>query len=184
VRIRLLHPEFFTDPTVCSLSYFTRHVFSGLWVIADRRGVLEDNVKMINGLILPRDHRSCGKALAELEAAQLIRRYDSPGGRMIHVVNFLKYQHPHPKEKPGNLHGPAVEITRPDPSVSISNTVIMDGPSAQSMRTPPRPNGRGQQAPPRRVAADAGTASRASAPVVEGLEHLSPAILKKIWGTK
>jgi hypothetical protein len=175
VRIRLLHPEFFTDPTVCSLSYFTRHVFSGLWVIADRRGLLEDNSKMINGLILPRDHRSCTKALAELEAAQLIRRYDSPGGPMIQVVNFLKYQRPHPKEKPGNLHGPAADSPRPDPSVSISNTVIMDGPPARSMRTQPRPNGSGHQAPPRRVAPGAGTASRASAPVDEDL-------IKKYFG--
>jgi len=106
MRIRLLHPEFFSDPTLAKLSDFARLVFAGLWLIADRDGYLSDNVKMINGAILPLDKRSCAKALHELaEAGRIVRLQSDTGESVIHVVNFEKYQHPHPKEKASNFHG-------------------------------------------------------------------------------
>ena len=191
MRIRLIHPEFFSDPTLASLSDFARLVFIGLWLIADREGRLVDNAKMIDGLILPLDARSCKRALAELATAQRIRRYLTPAGPMIQVVNFLKYQHPHPKEKPSQLHGPvsdaigsAVEVTRPShgkaadatrPSPSVINTVTSDGPPGLSQRNRDRARVGGQQKQRRRVAADAHAARGASAPVDDDL-------VKKVFG--
>jgi hypothetical protein len=105
MRIRLLHPEFFTDATLARVSDFARLVFAGLWLIADREGRLPDSPKMIDGAILPLDKRSCTKALTELAAAGRIQRYVTPAGPVIQVVNFLKYQHPHPKEKASALQG-------------------------------------------------------------------------------
>lgn len=106
MRIRLIHPEFFTDSTLAELSDFARLVFIGLWLIADREGRLSDSVKMIDGQILPLDQRSSGPALDELATAGRIRRYRSEAGPVIEVTNFLKYQHIHPKEKASRFPGP------------------------------------------------------------------------------
>jgi len=101
MRIRLLHPEFFTDEVLWTqCSDFAKLVFQGLWLMADREGRLRDNIRTIDGEVLPHDARTATAALVELEAAGRIRRYVGPSGPVIHVVNFLKWQHPHPREKP------------------------------------------------------------------------------------
>lgn len=107
MRIRLLHPEFFTDAVLARMPDFTRLVFAGLWLIADREGRLPDHPKMIDGVILPLDKRSCLKPLQELADAGRILRYQTPAGPVIQVVNFLKYQHPHLREKPSPFPGSA-----------------------------------------------------------------------------
>ncbi len=155
MRIRLLHPEFFSDAILATLTDFARLIFAGLWLIADREGRLADNVKMIDGALLPLDKRSCAKALIELAAAGRIARYRTPAGPVIQIVNFLKYQHPHPKERPslyhdpasgsanGSASGPAAKHKRPDPSVSISNSnpvtdpVSTDGAPRAAVRNEP-----------------------------------------------
>jgi hypothetical protein len=58
---------------------------------------------MIDGLILPLDRRSSQKALDELAEHGRILRYSTTEGDVIQIVNFLKYQHPHPKEKPSSF---------------------------------------------------------------------------------
>jgi hypothetical protein len=103
MRTRLIHPDFFIDPTLAALSDFTRLVFVGLWVLADREGRLVDSVKVIDGLILPLDERSCAPALEDLAAAKRILRYTTARGPVIQIVHFLRYQKPHLREKPSAL---------------------------------------------------------------------------------
>jgi len=103
MRTRLLHPGFFTDHVLCRLSDLTRLVYEGLWLIADREGRLLDNVKMIDGAILPHDTRSCREALDELAAAGRIVRYHTAQGPVIQVLKFLKHQSPHKRETPSAL---------------------------------------------------------------------------------
>lgn len=168
MRIRLLHPEFFTDEKLAKHSDFARLVFAGLWLIADRDGRLIDSPRIIDGAILPRDEeRTCAPALAELAVSGRILRYDSPAGRVIQVVNFKKYQHVHPREKSGHLPGPpsASTVNGSSPGVASglaagrvtgkagdkAGDISGTGPSASaSTSTSTSKNGRGgaQSAPP------------------------------------
>ena len=195
MRTRLLHPEFFSDPTLAALSDFTRLVFAGLWLIADREGRLLDSVKMIDGAILPLDARSCAAALNELAAAGRIRRYRTPAGPVIQVVNLLKYQHIHPNEKPSKfpdisliesaqvperLRKPTGTNQAVTTSVSTSDSVSISTSTSDSKTRAAReesaptarasdPRGGVHQKQRRRVAAVAHAARGASAPVDEAL---------------
>jgi len=185
MRIRLLHPEFFTDAVLAQCSDFARLVFAGLWLIADREGRLLDNVKMIDGLILPRDRRSSQKALDELAHHHRIRRYMTPLGGVIQIINFLKYQHPHPKEKPSPFPGRVGGVASDQASdsarknklldPSVIDPVTSDGPPGLSQRNRDRARASGHQTQRRRVAADAHAARGASAPVGDDL-------VKKVFG--
>lgn len=180
MRIRLLHPEFFSDETLCRLTDFSRLVFAGLWLIADREGRLADNVKMIDGLILPLDRRSSKRALDELTKAGRIRRYSTPDGPVIHIVNFLKHQHIHPREKPskflgsdiGSASGPASgsdrDVNLPGPSATTSTSTSTSesterAPTARGSVT--RPNASSTSKQRRRAASDERLEGVASAPV-------------------
>jgi len=197
MRTRLLHPEFFSDPTLAALSDFTRLVFAGLWLIADREGRLLDSVKMIDGAILPLDARSCAAALNELAAAGRIRRYRTAAGPVIQVVNLLKYQHIHPNEKPSKF--PDISLiesaqvperlrkptgtnqavtTSVSTSVSTSDSVSISTSDSKTRAAREEsaptarasdPRGGVHQKQRRRVAAVAHAARGASAPVDEAL---------------
>jgi len=203
MRTRLLHPEFFSDPTLAALSDFTRLVFAGLWLIADREGRLLDSVKMIDGAILPLDARSCAAALNELAAAGRIRRYRTTAGPVIQVVNLLKYQHIHPNEKPSKfpdisliesaqvperLRKPTGTNQAVTTSVSTSDSVSISTSTSDSKTRAAReesapkarasdPRGGVHQQQRRRVAADGRAKRAASAPVDE-------ALLAKHFGTR
>ena len=193
MRTRLLHPEFFSDPTLAALSDFTRLVFAGLWLIADREGRLLDSVKMIDGAILPLDARSCAAALNELAAAGRIRRYRTAAGPVIQVVNLLKYQHIHPNEKPSKfpdisliesaqvperLRKPTGTNQAVTTSVSTSDSVSISTSDSKTRAAREEsaptarasdPRGGVHQKQRRRVAAVAHAARGASAPVDEAL---------------
>ena len=194
MRIRLLHPGFFTDPVLCGLSDFDRLIFQGLWLLADRDGRLVDSVKMVDGALLALDDRSSREALVTLAAAGRIVRYETNGVKVIQVKNFAKYQHIHPKEAPSKLPGLArngngpypdstQKNTRPDQSASTSTSTSTStknkytGAHARPVKAKrgARPHDRGTQQDPRRLAAD-GRAKRAASATVD---H---ALVKKIFG--
>lgn len=193
MRIRLLHPEFFSDPTLAELDDFTRLVFAGLWLIADRDGRLIDAPRLIDGAILPLDTRSSMVPLQTLATARRIVRYVTPAGqRVIQIVNFAKYQHIHPREKPSQLPPPellsrngsasvsaggsgktldtgrARKRNRPGPSASTStSTSTFSGPSPErgAPKARPLPGAGRTQEQRRRAAPDARPPAGASAPV-------------------
>lgn len=204
MRVRLLHPSFFSDEKLSRCSYRTRLVFVGLWTCADRVGRLLDNEKQISGNVLPFERRGCARALTELERLGFIARYATAAGPVIQIVNFLKYQQPHPKEKAGPYPDPASglasgsasgsatgsasgsatgfsgksqrpgqlpsQLPGPSVSISISNSdpVTTDAPSALSDRKQTDPRVSGNERQRRRVAAVARASHGASAPVVRG----------------
>lgn len=183
VRIRLLHPEFFSDATLASLPDFTRLIFVGLWLLADREGRLLENYKAIDGALLPLDQRSSARAISELAACGRILRYETPVGPVIQVVNFLKYQHIHPREKPSKLPGPASGSARknngPGPSASTStSTSTSRAQRAPSARASARDRGTSKRTGP---VAPGGRAARraASAPAGGSISSEQQALLKK-----
>lgn len=183
----MIHPEFFTDELMCELSDSARLVFAGLWLMADRAGRLVDSPRYVDGTLFPLKTRakncSTSRALRELQAAGRIVRYETPSGKYIQIVNFLKHQHIHPKEKPSKVPGQATDSARKsngrDPSTSTSTST-----GAESA-----PVGRGsdpgtvpEQDQPRRPAPVGRAPRAASATVAEQLNPEGAAAFRKHFG--
>jgi hypothetical protein len=55
MRIRTIKPEFFEDEKLAELPPHDRLMFIGLWLLADRNGVLEHRPAWIKAKIFPYD---------------------------------------------------------------------------------------------------------------------------------
>lgn len=102
-RQRLLDPGFFTDATLLTLSPLTRILFAGLWCVADREGRLVDNALDLKIRLLPADACDVEAMLADLERTGRIVRYRVGDRRLLRIVHFCRYQHPHHREKASGL---------------------------------------------------------------------------------
>lgn len=95
----MISPAFFTDPDVGELSALAALLFVGLWTIADREGRLDGDERRLKALVFPYRVVDTEALLVELEAKDMIRRYDDVSGRpFLWIRNFTKHQRPHPKE--------------------------------------------------------------------------------------
>jgi hypothetical protein len=98
----------------------TRILFIGLWIEADRRGILEDRPKTIKVKVLPADSCDVDAMLNDLRDRGFIERYVVNGVRCIKVTNFEKHQNPHVNEKNNDLPDvPSIEA----PDRSHASTV-------------------------------------------------------------
>lgn len=104
-RIRTIKPEFFLDTELSELPIQTRHLFIGLWTLADREGRLEDNPKRIKAQIFPWDDLDVDMALIQLHP-KFITRYEHNGHRYIQINNFCKHQRPNIKEAESSIPAP------------------------------------------------------------------------------
>lgn len=124
MRSRNIKPGFFKNPELCEVSPLARILFTGLWCMADREGLVEYRPKLIKIEILPCESEPVEKLLDELRSCSVIDYYcrvDEAGAEIpevIHVVNFLKHQNPHKQEKPSELKKliESREITRQTPN--------------------------------------------------------------------
>lgn len=115
-RVRSLKPEFFDDEELATLSFPARLCFQGLWVWADRRGVVEDRPARLKARIFPFDDVNMDELLRELERGRFIVRYANGEYACIHIRTFEKHQHPHPKEQVSalpSLDDPGSVVTSP-----------------------------------------------------------------------
>jgi hypothetical protein len=139
-RQRNIAPGFFRNEDLGECSPLARLLFAGLWCWADRLGRLEDRPRKLRAEILPYDSGADGEALvAELAARGFLKRYEVAGVRFIQIVNFEKYQKPHPREaasvlpdESGQVEGsPKADLgrTRDDPEDEPGPTT--GGPQAQ-----------------------------------------------------
>jgi hypothetical protein len=94
MKIRSLHPEFFTDPTVAELSYPARILFAGLWCRSDDYGRGRWLPKAIEGDVFPRDDVDILALLGELVDLDLIRVYRARGDEFYSIPSWEKYQSP------------------------------------------------------------------------------------------
>jgi hypothetical protein len=102
-RSRNIKPGFFTNEQLAECEPLARLLFAGLWCVADREGRLHDRPKRIRIEILPYDECDIDALLGQLHANKLIARYQVGGGNFIQIVNFLKHQDPHYKEKASDI---------------------------------------------------------------------------------
>ena len=108
-RARNIKPGFFKNELLGEISPASRIFFVGLWCLADREGRFEDRPRRLWGEVMPYDPYEGDAAMDQLEARGFVIRYEVDGVRYGQIVNFLKHQAPHHKERPSVI--PAQPIT-------------------------------------------------------------------------
>lgn len=106
-RIRSVHPGFFTDEDIVSVSMAARLLFIGLGVEADDKGIFEWKPLTLKMRIFPADNIDLPALLAELEGAGKVRPYEIDGKRYGAISNFGKYQKP---KSPNDVHPATDEV--------------------------------------------------------------------------
>lgn len=108
-RTRSIKPGFFDNELLGCLPPLTRILFIGLWCQADREGRLEDRPRKLKKTILGYDDVNADEVdgmLTALEKNGFIIRYRANDNSYIQVVNFVKHQNPHMKEKASEIPPP------------------------------------------------------------------------------
>lgn len=129
-RIRSVHPGLWTDEAFASLSEAAQIFLVGLWTEADDQGVFECKPLTLRMRLRPTKDGPVEPILGELEAANIIRRYELHGRQYGAIRNFRKYQRP---KKPNPVH-----VLPPE----FRTYVGLSGPSSEL------PSLNGQAAPP------------------------------------
>ncbi|WP_448807482.1 hypothetical protein [Aminobacterium colombiense] len=109
MRSRNIKPGFFKNEILGVLDPLARILFSGLWCMADREGRLEDRPLRIKIEVLPYDNCDVDDLLKGLQENGFIQRYEVNGEGYIQIVNFLKHQNPHIREKASEIPPFSVE---------------------------------------------------------------------------
>jgi hypothetical protein len=104
-RIRSVHPGFFTDENVVSVSLPARLALIGLGIEADDKGVFQWKEKTIKMRLFPADNIDVGALLAELVGEGLLIQFCVDGRQYGAIKNFRKHQRP---KSPNDLF-PATE---------------------------------------------------------------------------
>jgi hypothetical protein len=128
MRARDIKPGFFLNEYLAACSPHARLLFIGLWMLADREGRLEERPKQIKAKIFPFEDVDLEGLLEELAKSPegdhpFIQRYEVKGKSYIQVVNFLKHQSPHPKERPSEIPPPP-ELTAENREKSLTSREI------------------------------------------------------------
>lgn len=106
-RIRSIHPGFFTDEGLVSVGMAARLCVLGLGVEADDKGVFEWKPLMLKMRLFPADNVNVADLLAELEGANIIRKFEADGRAYGAIKNFRRFQKP---KTPNNVHPATQEI--------------------------------------------------------------------------
>jgi hypothetical protein len=132
-RIRYLKPDYFKDEDLAELPYWVRHLFQGLWILADRDGRLEDRIKRIKAEISPYKKLDVEKGLQMLSQLKkygdgaFILRYEIENCKYIQILKWHKHQKPHHTEKPSVIPGPE------DKHFLTVNSTLKDGEKKEGM---------------------------------------------------
>jgi hypothetical protein len=106
-RIRSIHPGFWTDEAVVSVSRDARLFFIGIWNQCDDKGVFEWKPVSLRMRVFPAEQIDVVLLLTELERADLIRAFEADGRRFGVVRNFVIFQRP---KKPNDLYPLSPEL--------------------------------------------------------------------------
>lgn len=113
-RARLIKPAFFGDVTLSEVSRDARLLYTGLWQLMDRRGLMEYHPKLVKRDLFPYDD-DVGAPIIEGWVAELARigrlrvvRFE--GKRYLHCPHLPKHQSFHHREEPNALIPGAVAL--------------------------------------------------------------------------
>lgn len=99
MKIRSLHPGFFSDAKVCALSFQARLLWQGLWCFADDYGRGPWLPKAIEGAIFPRDEVDIQTLMFEVVDQGLVELYGVDGETFYAIPRWDDYQSPKYKAK-------------------------------------------------------------------------------------
>jgi hypothetical protein len=94
-RIRTVKPEFFEDEILAKLPPHDRLLFIGIWLLADKNGILEDRPTWIKAKVFPYENGDTvdvSRMLPRLVSGRYLIRYTAEGRNLIAVRNFTKHQ--------------------------------------------------------------------------------------------
>ena len=98
-RKRILSGEFFQNKKLAKLEPHARLLFGGLWLLADREGLLIDNPIVLHGQIFPYEPKlNIDKLLTLLSDSGFIVRYSIDDDDYLWVPAFTEHQNVHPNE--------------------------------------------------------------------------------------
>lgn len=135
-RARTIKHGFFTNDELGGLPQWTRLLFAGLWIVADREGRLLDRPKKIKTDVLPYDKVDVNHGLELLAERHFIARYEVDGVGCIQVLNWAKHQSPHPREAASEI--PSMPVLGNGPARNgqfPSNGAATAGPGLVRART-------------------------------------------------
>ncbi len=116
-RIRTVKPEFWTDPTMVSLSFEARLFYIGLWNFADDHGCVENEPARLRMQILPGDDVNADKLVRELvDAGRLLELVSADGDEFLRIKSWEKHQKIDNRSKP--RFGDPETWSTPDHAVS------------------------------------------------------------------
>jgi hypothetical protein len=167
-RIRSVHPGFFTDEGVVSVSMTARVCIIGLGIESDDKGIFEWKPLMLKMRLFPADNINMDDLLAELEAADLVRQYEAGGKSYGAVRNFRKFQKP---KTPNDIH-PAPDEIRTYVGLDTINSEIV---GVERGQFPPN----GEKSPQM----EEGGGNRSSEPIGSGVPPTAIDVQKSIFDT-
>lgn len=128
-RARNIKPAIMDNEKLADCDHAARLLFVYLWMLADRSGRLEDRPRRIKVQAFPYDEIDVDRLLEQLHEQGFILRYEVSANKYIQIINFVKHQAPHVKEK---------ESTIPAPDKVGANTVQgQDKPDTKTSLAPP-----------------------------------------------
>jgi len=112
-RSRNIKPGIMANERLAELPPEARLLFIYLWMLADRKGRLEDRPKRIAAQALPYDRNvDVEELLCQIAGADFITRYVVGDLAVIQITNFAKHQAPHVRESASELPGPEQGTTK------------------------------------------------------------------------
>ena len=105
-RARNIKPAFFKNEFLAEMAVEARMLFIGLWTLSDREGRLEDRPKRISLELFPFDKFDVDSMLNDLQSNKFLVRYEVDGIKYIQIINFVKHQDPHYREKASEIPAP------------------------------------------------------------------------------
>lgn len=136
-RIRSIHPGLFTDEAFASCSCEAQVLIIGIWTECDDQGVFEWKPVTLKMRLMPVHSVDIPALLEELEANNMVKRYEHDGREYGAVRNFCKYQRP---KSPKYVHTIPIEFRNYvalSPSSSEPKAVEVD-PIPQKVEIPPQ----------------------------------------------
>ena len=136
MRARNIKPGVFENEILGSGPAEAQLLFSGLWLLADREGIVENRPMRIRAKLFPyRPEMDIGANLDFLIENGFITSYQSEGTQLLHITNFRKHQNPHAQEKASKYRTPAEELvfSREVRDISGGTPEIHGGRPAESL---------------------------------------------------
>jgi len=111
MRARNIKPGVFENEILGSGPAEASLLFMGLWLLADRKGIVENRPLRIRARLFPlRPEIDIEANLKFLIENEFLTSYQSEGKHLLHITNFLVHQTPHIKEKGSKFRTPLEEL--------------------------------------------------------------------------